>query len=118
MSDQVQVTIVGNMCDDAEVRFTPSGQAVANFRVASTRRYRDNATGEFTDGDTVFLPVVVWGEMGENCADNPGLKRGKKVIVQGRLQQRSYETPEGEKRTVVEIVADEVGVAVPRGRKK
>jgi single-strand DNA-binding protein len=102
-----QITIVGNLVEDPSLRFTPSGQAVANFRIASTPRYLDKQTNEWKDGDTLFLTVNVWRQAAENVAES--LQRGMRVIVQGRLKQRSYETREGEKRTVYEIEADEVG---------
>lgn len=102
-----QITLVGNLVDDPELRFTPSGQAVAKFRVASTPRYRDNQTGEWKDGETLFLTCNVWRQAAENVAET--LQRGMRVIVQGRLRQRSYETREGEKRTVYEVEADDVG---------
>jgi single-strand DNA-binding protein len=101
------ITIVGNLVDDPELRFTPSGQPVARFRVASTPRFRDNATGEWRDGDSLFLTCNVWRQAAENVAES--LTRGMRVIVSGRLRQRSYETKEGEKRTVYEVEADEVG---------
>lgn len=102
-----QITIVGNLVDDPELRFTPSGQAVAKFRVASTPRYRDNQTGEWKDGESLFLTCNIWRQAAENVAES--LQRGMRVIVQGRLRQRSYETRDGEKRTVYEVEADEVG---------
>ncbi|MGH3318681.1 MAG: single-stranded DNA-binding protein [Streptosporangiaceae bacterium] len=102
-----QITLVGNLVDDPELRFTPSGQAVAKFRVASTPRYRDNQTGEWKDGETLFLTCNAWRQTGENTAES--LQRGMRVIVQGRLRQRSYETREGERRTVYEVEADDVG---------
>jgi single-strand DNA-binding protein len=102
-----QITIVGNLVDDPELRFTPAGQAVARFRVASTPRFRDNATGEWKDGDSLFLTCNVWRQAAENVAES--LQRGMRVIVSGRLRQRSYETKEGEKRTVYEVEADDVG---------
>src|SRR6202167_3436677 len=110
-----QITIAGNLVDDPELRFTPSGQPVARFRVASTPRFRapstprwrDNASGEWKDGDSLFLSCNVWRQAAENVAES--LQRGMRVIVQGRLRQRSYETKEGEKRTVYEIEVDEVG---------
>jgi single-strand DNA-binding protein len=101
------ITIVGNLVDDPELRFTPSGQAVANFRIASTPRYFDKQANEWKDGDGLFLTVNVWRQAAENVAES--LLRGMRVIVTGRLKQRSYETKEGEKRTVYEIEADEVG---------
>src|SRR6202035_4127931 len=102
-----QITIAGNLVDDPELRFTPAGQPVARFRVASTPRFRDNSTGEWKDGDSLFLTCNVWRQAAENVAES--LTRGMRVIVSGRLRQRSYETKEGEKRTVYEIEVDEVG---------
>jgi single-strand DNA-binding protein len=102
-----QITIAGNLVDDPELRFTPAGQPVARFRVASTPRFRDNATGEWKDGDSLFLTCNVWRQAAENVAES--LQRGMRVIVSGRLRQRSYETKEGEKRTVYEIEVDDVG---------
>src|SRR5579864_2260441 len=102
-----QITIAGNLVDDPELRFTPSGQPVAKFRVASTPRFRDNSTGEWKDGDSLFLTCNVWRQAAENVAES--LTRGMRVIVSGRLRQRSYETKEGEKRTVYEVEADDVG---------
>jgi single-strand DNA-binding protein len=102
-----QITIAGNLVDDPELRFTPAGQPVARFRVASTPRFRDNASGEWKDGDSLFLTCNVWRQAAENVAES--LQRGMRVIVQGRLRQRSYETKEGEKRTVYEIEVDDVG---------
>jgi single-strand DNA-binding protein len=101
------ITLVGNLVDDPNIRFTASGQAVASFRVASTPRYLDKATNEWKDGESLFLTVNVWRQAAENVAES--LQRGMRVIVQGRLKQRSYETKEGERRTVYEIEADEVG---------
>ena len=102
-----QITIAGNLVDDPELRFTPAGQPVAKFRVASTPRFRDNATGEWKDGDSLFLTCNVWRQAAENVAES--LQRGMRVIVSGRLRQRSYETKEGEKRTVYEVEVDDVG---------
>jgi single-strand DNA-binding protein len=102
-----QITIVGNLVGDPELRYTQTGQAVATFRVASTPRFRDNATGEWKDGDSLFLSCNVWRQAAENAAES--LQRGTRVIVSGRLRQRSYETREGEKRTVYEIEVDDVG---------
>jgi single-strand DNA-binding protein len=102
-----QITIAGNLVDDPELRFTPAGQPVARFRVASTPRFRDNNTGEWKDGDSLFLTCNVWRQAAENVAES--LTRGMRVIVSGRLRQRSYETKEGEKRTVYEIEVDDVG---------
>jgi single-strand DNA-binding protein len=102
-----QITIAGNLVDDPELRFTPAGQPVARFRVASTPRFKDNTTGEWKDGDSLFLTCNVWRQAAENVAES--LTRGMRVIVQGRLRQRSYETKEGEKRTVYEVEVDDVG---------
>src|ERR1700722_16866653 len=101
------ITIAGNLVDDPEFRFPPSGQPVARFRVASTPRFRDNATGEWKDGDSLFLTCNVWRQAAENVAES--LPRGMRGIVSGRLRQRSYETKEGEKRTVYEVEVDDVG---------
>jgi single-strand DNA-binding protein len=101
------ITLVGNLVDDPELRFTPSGAAVAKFRIASTPRYMDRQTNEWKDGESLFLTCNVWRQAAENVAES--LTRGMRVIVQGRLKQRSYETREGEKRTVYEVEVDEVG---------
>ena len=101
------ITIIGNLVNDPELRYTPTGQAVATFRVASTPRFRDNTTGEWKDGDSLFLTCNVWRQAAENVAES--LTRGMRVIVSGRLRQRSYETKEGEKRTVYEVEVDDVG---------
>jgi single-strand DNA-binding protein len=106
----IQVTIVGNLTNDPELRFTPSGAAVASFTVASSTRVLDKQTNEWKDGDTVFMRCSVWRQYAENVAES--LQRGMRVIVSGRLQQRSYETKEGEKRTVVECQVDDVGPAL------
>ncbi len=102
-----QITLIGNLVDDPQLRYTPTGQAVANFRVASTPRFMDRQTNEWKDGDALFLNCNVWRQAAENVAES--LQRGMRVIVSGRLRQRSYETREGEKRTVYEIEVDEVG---------
>jgi single-strand DNA-binding protein len=107
MAGDTVITVVGNLVDDPELRFTPSGAAVAKFRVASTPRYMDRQTNEWKDGDSLFLTCNVWRQAAEHVAES--LQRGMRVIVQGRLRQRSYETKEGEKRTVYEIEVDEVG---------
>ena len=106
MTDQT-MTLTGNLVDDPELRFTPSGQPVASFRVASTPRYKDNQTGEWKDGESLFLTCVAWRKLAGNIAES--LTRGTRVIVTGKLRQRSYETKEGDKRTVYELQADEVG---------
>jgi single-strand DNA-binding protein len=110
MAGDTQITLVGNLVDDVDMRFTPSGAAVANFRVASTPRTFDKASGDWKDGESMFLTCTVWRQQAENCAES--LTRGMRVIVQGRLKQRSYDTREGEKRTVFEIDVDEVGPAL------
>jgi single-strand DNA-binding protein len=101
------ITVIGNLTDDPELRFTPSGAAVAKFRVASTPRYMDRSTNEWKDGEPLFLACTVWRQAAENVAES--LVRGSRVIVSGRLKQRSYETREGEKRTVIELEVDEIG---------
>ncbi len=107
MAGETVITVVGNLVDDPELRFTPSGAAVANFRIASTPRTFDKQTNEWKDGDALFLSCSVWRQAAENVAES--LLKGMRVVVQGRLKQRSYETREGEKRTVVELEVDEVG---------
>ena len=107
MAGDTQITIIGNLVDDPQLRYTPTGQAVASFRVASTPRFLDKNTNEWKDGDSLFLSCNVWRQAAENVAES--LQRGMRVIVSGRLRQRSYETKEGEKRTVYEIEVDEVG---------
>ena len=102
-----QITIAGNLVNDPELRYTPTGQAVAKFRVASTPRFRDQQSGEWKDGDSLFLSCNVWRQAAENVAES--LQRGMRVIVNGRLRQRSYETREGEKRAVYEVEVDDVG---------
>lgn len=101
------ITIIGNLTQDPELRFTPSGAAVANFTVASTPRQFDRQTNEWKDGETLFMRCSVWREAAENVAES--LSRGSRVLVTGRLKSRSFETKEGEKRTVVELDVDEVG---------
>ncbi|MBF6213562.1 single-stranded DNA-binding protein [Nocardia puris] len=107
MAGDTVITVIGNLTADPELRFTPAGQAVANFTVASTPRVFDRNTNEWKDGEALFLRCNIWREAAENVAES--LTRGSRVIVQGRLKQRSYETREGEKRTVVELEVDEVG---------
>jgi single-strand DNA-binding protein len=107
MAGDTQITLVGNLVDDPELRFTPSGAAVAKFRVASTPRFFDRQANEWKDGESLFLTCNVWRAAAENVAES--LQRGTRVIVQGRLKSRSYETREGEKRTVFEVEVDEVG---------
>src|SRR5262245_62061103 len=107
MAGDTTITVIGNLTDDPELRFTPSGAAVAKFRVASTPRFMDRASGEWKDGDPLFLACTVWRQAAENVAES--LQRGARVIVSGRLRQGSYETREGEKRTVIELEVDEIG---------
>jgi single-strand DNA-binding protein len=101
------ITVVGNLTADPELRFTPSGAAVANFTVASTPRIFDRQSSEWKDGEALFLRCNIWREAAENVAES--LTRGSRVIVTGRLKQRSFETREGEKRTVFEVEVDEIG---------
>jgi single-strand DNA-binding protein len=107
MAGETIITVVGNLTGDPELRFTPSGAAVANFTIASTPRTFDRQTNEWKDGDTLFLNCSVWRQAAENVAES--LQRGMRVVAQGRLKARSYETREGEKRTVMEMDVDEVG---------
>ena len=107
MSGETVITVIGNLTGDPELRFTPSGAAVANFTVASTPRTFDRQSNEWKDGDTLFLRCSIWREAAESVAES--LTKGTRVIVTGRLVQRSYETREGEKRTVYELQVDEVG---------
>ncbi|MFD5895066.1 single-stranded DNA-binding protein [Streptomyces sp. NPDC060366] len=107
MAGETVITVVGNLVDDPELRFTPSGAAVAKFRVASTPRIFDKQTNEWKDGDGLFLTCSVWRQAAENVAES--LQRGMRVVVQGRLKQRSYEDREGVKRTVYELDVEEVG---------
>ena len=106
----IPITIIGNLTNDPELRFTPSGAAVASFTVASSSRVLDKQTNEWKDGDTTFLRCNVWRQYAENVAES--LQRGMRVLVNGRLKQRSYETKEGEKRTVYEVEVDDVGPAL------
>jgi single-strand DNA-binding protein len=110
MAGDTVITVVGNLVDDPELRFTPSGAAVANFRIASTPRTFDRQANEWKDGEALFLSCSVWRQAAENVAES--LQKGMRVIVQGRLKQRSYDTREGERRTVVELEVDEVGPAL------
>jgi single-strand DNA-binding protein len=107
MVGEPQITLVGNLVADPELRFTPSGVAAASLRLAITPRNRDNATGEWRDGETVWLNGTVWRQYAENVAES--LQKGMRVMVVGRLKQRSYETREGEKRTVYEVDIDDIG---------
>ena len=110
MAGETVITVVGNLVDDPELRFTPSGAAVAKFRVASTPRIFDRQTSEWRDGESLFLTCSVWRQAAENVAES--LTKGTRVIVQGRLKQRSYEDREGVKRTVFELEVDEVGASL------
>lgn len=110
MAGETIITLVGNLTADPELRFTPSGAPVANFTVASTPRTYDRNSGEWKDGDAMFLNCAVWRQAAENVAES--LTKGMRVIVQGRLRSRSYETREGEKRTVFEVDVEEIGPAL------
>jgi single-strand DNA-binding protein len=107
MAGETVITVIGNLTDDPELRFTPSGAAVANFTVASTPRSFDKNTNEWKDGDALFLRCSIWRQSAENVAES--LQKGMRVIVSGRLRQRSYQTKEGENRTVVELEVEEIG---------
>ena len=107
MAGETTITVVGNLTNDPELRFTPSGSAVANFTIASTPRTFDRQTNEWKDGETLFLRASIWREAAENVAES--LVKGTRVVAQGRLKSRSYETKEGEKRTVMELEVDEIG---------
>ncbi len=107
MAGETVITVIGHLTSDPELRFTPSGAAVANFTIASTPRAFDKQSNEWKDGDTLFLNCSIWRQAAENVAES--LQKGMRVVVQGRLKQRSYETREGEKRTVFEIDVEEVG---------
>jgi single-strand DNA-binding protein len=107
VAGETVITVIGNLTGDPELRFTPSGAAVASFTVASTPRTLDKATNEWKDGEALFLRCSIWRQAAENVAES--LQKGMRVIVSGRLQQRSYDTKEGEKRTVIELQVDEVG---------
>ena len=114
MSGETLITLVGNLTADPELRWTQSGVAVADFTVASTPRTYDRNAGEWRDGDTLFMRCSVWRDTAENVAES--LRKGMRVIVQGRLTQRSYDTQQGERRTVVELQVDEVGPSLRRAR--
>jgi single-strand DNA-binding protein len=107
MANETTLTIVGNMVQDPELRFTPSGSAVANFTVASTPKTFDRNSNEWKDGEALFMRCAAWKELGENVAES--LTKGMRVVVTGRLKSRSYDTKEGEKRTVIELEVDEIG---------
>lgn len=116
MAGETVITVVGNLVDDPELRFTPAGAAVAKFRIASTPRVFDRQANEWKDGETLFLTCSVWRQAAENVAES--LTRGMRVIVQGRLKQRSYEDREQVKRTVYELDVDEVGPSLARATAK
>ena len=116
MAGETVITVVGNLVDDPELRFTPSGAAVAKFRVASTPRTFDRQTNEWKDGESLFLTCSVWRQAAENVAES--LQRGMRVVVQGRLKQRSYEDREGVKRTVYELDVEEVGPSLKNATAK
>ncbi|MCT4354916.1 single-stranded DNA-binding protein [Streptomyces sp. Je 1-79] len=116
MAGETVITVVGNLVDDPELRFTPSGAAVAKFRIASTPRTFDRQTNEWKDGDSLFLTCSVWRQAAENVAES--LQRGMRVVVQGRLKQRSYEDREGVKRTVYELDVEEVGPSLKNATAK
>ncbi|MFH8726269.1 single-stranded DNA-binding protein [Streptomyces termitum] len=116
MAGETVITVVGNLVDDPELRFTPSGAAVAKFRVASTPRTFDRQTNEWKDGESLFLTCSVWRQAAENVAES--LQRGMRVVVQGRLKQRSYEDREGVKRTVFELDVEEVGPSLKNATAK
>ena len=116
MAGETVITVVGNLVDDPELRFTPAGVAVAKFRVASTPRTFDRQANEWKDGESLFLTCSVWRQAAENVAET--LQRGTRVIVQGRLKQRSYDDREGVKRTVYELDVDEVGASLARATAK
>ncbi|MGO4235946.1 single-stranded DNA-binding protein [Pseudarthrobacter sp. YAF2] len=116
MAGETTITVIGNLTSDPELRFTPSGSAVANFTIASTPRTFDRQSNEWKDGETLFLRASVWREAAENVAES--LTKGMRVIVTGRLKSRSYETKEGEKRTVIELEVDEIGPSLPYANAK
>lgn len=116
MAGETVITVVGNLVDDPELRFTPAGAAVAKFRIASTPRVFDKQTNEWKDGESLFLTCSVWRQAAENVAES--LARGVRVVVQGRLKQRSYEDSQGVKRTVYELDVDEVGPTLARATAK
>lgn len=107
MAGETTITVIGNLTGDPELRFNPSGSAVANFTIASTPRTFDRQSNEWKDGETLFLRSAVWKEAAENVAES--LTKGMRVIVSGRLKSRTYDTKEGEKRTVMELEVDEIG---------
>lgn len=110
MAGETTLTVIGNLTTDPELRFTPNGAAVANFTIASTPRTFDRATNDWKDGDTLFLRCSVWREAAENAAES--LTKGTRVVAHGVLKPRSYETKEGEKRTVIELEVEEIGASL------
>ena len=110
MASETTITVIGNLTADPELRFTTAGAAVANFTIASTARYFDREANQWRDGQALFLRCNVWREAAENVTET--LKRGARVIAQGRMKQRNYETREGEKRTVIELEVDEIGASL------
>jgi len=110
MSSETQITLAGNLADDPQLRFTPQGQAVISFRVASTPRTFDRQANTWHDGDALFLTVTAWRQLAESAAES--LQRGSRVIVQGNLRQRSYDTRDGDKRTVYEVQAEDIGASL------
>lgn len=116
MAGETTLTLIGNLTNDPELRFTPSGSAVANFTIASTPRIFDRQANEWKDGETLFLRAAVWKEAAENVAES--LTKGTRVIASGRLKSRSYETKEGEKRTVIEFEVDEIGPSLKNANVK
>lgn len=114
MAGDTQITIIGNLTEDPDLRFTPSGHAVANLSFATTPRHFDKTRNEYVDAETMFLRGTLWRDPAENAAES--LRKGMRVIVSGRLKARSYETKEGEKRTVVEIEVDEIGPSLRYAR--
>lgn len=116
MANETTITLIGNLTGDPELRFTPAGAAVANFRIASTPRTFDRNSNEWKDGETLFLPCNVWREQAENLTES--LTKGSRVIVSGRLKPRTYETKEGESRTVIELEVDEMGPSLKNATAK
>jgi single-strand DNA-binding protein len=116
MAGETTLTVIGNLTNDPELRFSPGGDAVANFTIASTPRTFDRNSNEWKDGETLFLRAAVWRETAENVAES--LTKGMRVIASGRLKSRSYETKEGEKRTVIELEVDEIGPSLKNANAK
>jgi single-strand DNA-binding protein len=116
MAGDTVITLIGNLTDDPEMRFTPSGAGVANFTIASTPRSYDQKASEWKDGETLFMRCAIWREAAENVAES--LKRGMRVVATGRLQSRTFDTKEGEKRTVIELQVDEIGPSLKNASAK